>query len=110
MYLGGVVGGFLSPITGGLIGGLPFGGVIQGLLNAYVVQMIAGRFTHNAGLMAAGAFAGTAMGAISGVLGGVTGGLSSAVSSITTPKQSGAVGAHQAASNVIQMPQAGGGA
>lgn len=112
MYLGGIVGGFLSPITGGLIGSLPFGGVIQGLLNAYVVQMIAGRFTRNAGMMGAGAFAGTAMGAISGVLGGVTGGLSSAVSSITgggvtVPKQSGATGVATAGNgqgNVIQMP------
>lgn len=111
MYLGGIVGGFLTPITGGIIGSLPFGGVLQGLVNAYVVQMIAGRFTHNAGLMAAGAFAGTAMGAISGVLGGagslvssVTGGITGAVQ---TPKQSGATGAVTAGSgggNVIQMP------
>ena len=109
MYLGGIVGGFLQPLIGPVIGNLPFGGIIGGLANAYVVQMIASRFTRNAGLMAAGAFAGTAMGAISGVLGGA-GGLVSGITGghkqppVTRPSQtinSGSQG------NVIQMPAQG---
>lgn len=111
MWLGGMVNGVLGGILGGVLGGLPFGGVLSGLASAYVVGMIGARFTRNAGLMAAGAFAGTAMSALSGILGGV----GSAVSSITstgpkpetittgeTPKQSSALGVGR--SNVVQMP------
>ena len=79
MWLGGMVNGFLPSLGGGLIMN-----AVRGIASAYIVGMIGSRFTRNAGLMAAGAFAPTAMGLLSGVLGGagsIVGGITGAISS-----------------------------
>lgn len=108
MWLGGIVNGFIPSFGGGFIGN-----AIQGLASAYVVGWIGARFTRNAGLMAAGAFAGTALGLISGVVGsagGIVGSITGAIGggsqqpAVQIPKQSGTTGAAQAGSNVVQMP------
>jgi type IV secretory pathway TrbL component len=116
MWLGGMIQGFIPSFGGGMVMDLA-----KGVASAYVVGMIAGRFTHNAGLMAAGAFAPTAWGVVSNLLGGMTGGLSSLTSSIGGSKQpthaaapaappAAALppgGAQAGPSNVTQFPQAG---
>ena len=114
MWLGGMIQGFIPNIGSGMVMDLA-----KGVASAYVVGMIAGRFTHNAGLMAAGAFAPTAWGVVSSLLGGVTGGLSSLTWGLTGgggSKQHAAMPAAAPAapalppappSAVLQFPQAG---
>jgi hypothetical protein len=74
MWLGGIIQGFIPQFGSGMLMDLA-----RGLASAYVVGMVAGRFTGQAGLMAAGAFAPTAVGVIQSLLGGglsgLTGGL-----------------------------------
>jgi hypothetical protein len=70
MWVGGMIGGFIPQFGSGILFT-----VGRGLLSAYLVQMVAQHFTHNAGLMAAGAFAPSAWTAISSLLGGAGGGL-----------------------------------
>lgn len=106
MWLGGMIQGFIPSFGGGMVMDLA-----KGVASAYVVGMIAGRFTHNAGLMAAGAFAPTAWGVVSNLLGGVTGGLSSMVGGASksihaAPAPAPPAASPNAPSNVAQFPQA----
>lgn len=72
MWAGGIVGSVTAPITGGLLSSLgPFGGLAQGILNAYIVGWLGSRIGGHGTLMAAGAFAPSAVAAVSGLLGGV---------------------------------------
>lgn len=65
MWLGGLIGGFIPRFGSGFIMD-----AVHGLITAYGVAWVGGRFTHNAGLMAMGAFAPTALGLVSSVVGG----------------------------------------
>lgn len=99
MWLGGIVNGFIPTFGSGFLMD-----AVRGLASAYVVGWIGARFTRNAGLMAAGAFAGTALGLISSVTSGAGGLLSSFTGGVQTPKQSGSLGTGTVATNVVQMP------
>ena len=79
MWLGGIIGGFIPRFGSGVVGDLLHGG-----LTAYGVAWVGGRFTRNAGLMAAGAFAPVVGSLLGGVLGGVSGGISSLTSGLTS--------------------------
>ncbi len=106
MWLGGIIQGFIPNIGSGMLME-----IAKGAASAYVVGMIAGRFTGQAGLMAAGAFAPTAMGLISSLIGGsglgslLGGGSPKAVHSPVNQQIPTAPA--PPVSNVTQFPQAG---
>jgi len=101
MWAGGLIGGFIPRFGSGIVGDL-----LHGTITAYGVAWLGSRFTRNAGLMAAGAFAPVAMGLLSGVLGGA----GSLVSSVTGSIGGGSKPQIETqpsiapGSNVVQMP------
>jgi hypothetical protein len=70
MWAVGFVGSITGPLLGGLTGSLPFGSVLLGLGNAYLVKYLADKTIGHGALIAAGAFASTAVGAVSSIVGG----------------------------------------
>ena len=101
MWAGGFIGGIIPRFGSGLVGDL-----IHGSITAYAVAWVGSRFTRNAGLMAAGAFAPVAMSALSGVLGGFGGIASSITGSIGGggSKQIDTAPNIAPGANVVQMP------
>lgn len=100
MWAGGLIGGFIPRFGSGIVGD-----ALHGLITAYGVAWVGARFTRNAGLMAAGAFAPVAMSLLSGVMGGA-GSLVSGLTSSIGGAVGGSVAPQQVAagSNVVQMP------
>ena len=96
MWAGGLIQGFIPQFGSGMLMDLA-----RGLASAYVVGMVAGRFTGQAGLMAAGAFAPTAVGVIQNLLGG---GLSSLTSGLSLGGSSKPT--HTTASDPVRTPLA----
>jgi hypothetical protein len=102
MWAGGLIDGFIPRFGSGIIGD-----ALHGVLTAYGVAWLGSRFTRNAGLMAAGAFAPVAMSLLSGVMGSA-GGLVSGITSSIGGGGSAPVAAAPSippGSNVVQMPQ-----
>ena len=98
MWAGGLIQGFIPNIGSGMLMDLA-----KGIGSAYIVGMIAGRFTGQAGLMAAGAFAPTAVGVIQSVMGG---GLSSLTSGFSGLLGGGASKPSHAAPDQNRIPAA----
>lgn len=103
MWAGGLIGGFIPRFGSGIIGD-----ALHGVLTAYGVAWVGSRFTRNAGLMAAGAFAPVAMSLLSGVMGGAGSLVSSVTSGISSigggsPAPAPAIAAAPG-SNVVTMP------
>lgn len=102
MWAGGIVGGFIPRFGSGFIGE-----TLHAVITAYGVNWLGSRFTRNAGLMAAGAFAPTAMNLLGGVIGGASslvGGIGGGGGGSSTPRQ--ITAAPPPGSNVVAMPAA----